>query len=217
MSDSQRDLAQAFEHMVNDQMSFLGDLGFLHIYGQSRFNQKFFDLAPVNYDKLPGILALCHRYYKNDLGIEITYGDRKSYLESQLWLIDDNDRYGLGELCLAAERPTKGILGSAWVLTLELMAQRIAMMAESIQANLDIICHPIPELLDRARALRGRRLKYDQEKQRKRHMEMAINLASAAFRARDYKSVIENLAPFRDILPKSQLKKLSIAKRRTSI
>ncbi len=82
---------------------------------------------------------------------------------------------------------------------------------------LDILIHSTPEFIDHARELQGQRQKYCIEKQRERDMDRAIASAAELYRAGHYRKVIEALVPFRNILPKSQLMKLSIAQKRVSV
>jgi|APGre2960657404_1045060.scaffolds.fasta_scaffold49408_2 hypothetical protein len=140
-----------------------------------------------------------HRFSSSEAVLDIGFGDREFIVETTLFYPSINARFAPWELLLAHEvHDSQAMSGNAFVLTTDFMERTIIAMAEGIQTYWPILSVPDPVIVDRAQTLRGRRMIFAQEEQRKKDRERASIQASLAFHARRFGEAIKLLAPFKD-------------------
>lgn len=91
------------------------------------------------------------------------------------------------------------------------------MMAESLKDNLQIFTDADQKIIDRARTMRSRRMKQAIYNQYKKDLKEVCARAAKAFINKNYRQVIEYLMPYEQDLPKADLKKYEIAKRKLGL
>jgi hypothetical protein len=140
-----------------------------------------------------------HRFRSHDAILDIGFGDRESIVESTLFYPAIEARFAPWELLLAIEAPdSQAMSGNAWVLASDFMERTITEMAEGIRRYWPILSRPDPAIVDRAQELRGRRLIFAQDEQRRRDRERASIQASRAFHENRLEEAINLLSPYKD-------------------
>jgi hypothetical protein len=140
-----------------------------------------------------------HRFSSNETILDIGFGDREFIVETALFYPAIEARFALWELLLALKAPNPLVgSGNAWVLSTDYMERTVAEMAEGIRKYWPVLSVPNPSIVDRARELRGRRLIFAQEEQRRRDRERASIRASRAFHEHRFEEAIRLLTPFKD-------------------
>lgn len=158
-----------------------------------------------------------HRFASEDAVLDVGYGDREFIVETTIFYPSIQARFAPWELLLAHEVPdSQAMSGNVWVLTADFMERTIAALAEGTQKYWPKLLRPKPAIVDRARELRGRRLIYAQEEQRRRDRERASIQASRAFHENRMEEAIALLSPFEndEELPRSSRLLLEAAHKR---
>ena len=158
-----------------------------------------------------------HRFTLDKTVFEIGYGDRESIVETTIYYTGIQARFAPWELLLAAEVSDPHVMsGNAWVLTPDFMQRTISSISDGTRRYWHLLASPEPALVDRAQELRGRRLIFAQDEQRKRDRERAVLQASRAFHENRLDEAIKILDPYKDDqdLPRSSTMLLKAAMKR---
>jgi hypothetical protein len=127
------------------------------------------------------------------------------------------DRFAPWELLSAAQVADPHVVsGEAWVLTPDFVFRVIEKLAAGLQMHWSVLGAPAPAIIDRARVLRGKRMLFAQDEQRRRDRERSSIQASAAFHAGRYAEARSLLEPFQhdaELIP-SAAKILTLAKQK---
>jgi hypothetical protein len=123
-----------------------------------------------------------HRFTFPDSVLDVGFGDREFMVETSLFYPSIITRFAPWELLAAHQVPdSQAMSGNAWVLSADFMDRTIASISDGCTRHLPLLLRPDPKLIDRAQEMRGRRLIYAQQEQRKRDRERAVIQASRAF------------------------------------
>jgi hypothetical protein len=140
-----------------------------------------------------------HRFSTDACVMDIGFGDREFIVETTVFYPAINARFAPWELLLADEvADPQAISGNAWVLTEDFMERTVLSIGSGIRKYWPRLSQPEPVIVDRARELRGRRLIFAQEEQRKRDRERAAIKASRAFHESRYEEAIKLLTPYQN-------------------
>lgn len=175
-------------------------------------------LEPKRYEELDGrFFCWINRFIVGDTTFDISYGDREFLIETMLYYAGIPDRFAPWEL-LAASRVSEPhvVSGEAWVLEPNFVIRVIDRIAVGLRQHWSLLGNPQPEIIDRARVLRVKRMVFAQEEQRRKDRERANIRASSAFHAGRYAEAKRLLEAFKDDaeLPPSAAKILKMAEKR---
>jgi hypothetical protein len=164
-----------------------------------------------------GFFWWVHRFSSSEAILEVGYGDREFIVETTLFYPSIDARFAPWELLVAHEvLDPQAVSGNTFVLTTDFMERTIASLAEGVRRYWRILSHPDPSIVDRAQELRGRRLIFAQEEQRRRDRERAAIQASRAFHENRIEEAVKLLAPYKDDedLSRSSKMLLHVAKKK---
>jgi hypothetical protein len=201
-------------------LPFFVSLGARHSVGESCYDgfPTASSLKPRRHDELDGrCFWWINRFAVGDTTFEIAYGDREFLIETMLFYAGIPDRFAPWELLTAAQVAEPHVVsGEAWVLAPDFVIQVVDRLADGIRQHWGILGTPGPQVIDRARVLRGKRMVFAQEEQRRLDRDRASVQASAAFHAKRYAEAKRLLGPFRDDaeLTRSSAKLLEMAEKR---
>jgi len=156
-------------------------------------------LKPRRYEELDGrSFWWINRFIAGATTFEIAYGEREFLIETMLFYSGIPDRFAPWELLTAAQVSNPHVVsGEAWVLAPDFAIRVIDRIADGIRLHWGLLGIPVPEVVDRAHVLRGKRMLFAQEEQRRRDRERASVQASAAFHAGRYAEAKRLLEPFK--------------------
>jgi hypothetical protein len=214
-------LLDAFDATIAEKISpFFLSLGARHITGESCYDAwpAATSLKPRRHEELDGrFFWWISRFVIGKTTFEIAYGDREFLIEPMLFYVGIHDRFAPWELLATAQVPKPlAMSGEAWVLTPDFVIQVITRLADGIREHWNILGKPTPEIIDRARVLRGKRMIFAQEEQRRHDRDRASIQASTAFHSGKYAEAKSLLEPFLNDadLPPSSAKIFEMAKKK---
>lgn len=150
-----------------------------------------------------------HRFKHDEAIYDIGFGDREFIVETAIYYPAIKTRFAPWELLAACKVPDSQVMsGNAWVLSIDFMERTVAELAEGTRKYWSMLSHPESRMVDRARELRGRRLIFDQEEQRKRDRVRASIHASRAFHENRFEEAIKLLSPYKDDAELSRASKM---------
>jgi hypothetical protein len=221
MNSTTPDLLESFDTSVREYFSpFMESHGARHSIGHSAFNgwPGPSSISKRSYQDLNGsFFWWINRFEFEGCTLDIGYGDREFIIEPMLYYRGIKDHFGPWELLSAATVPNPHVAsGAAWVLSVDFMRKTIQSTSEGLIAHWTLLASPSHDMIDRALVMRGQRMVFAQEEQRRRDRERATIQASAAFHNGDYLEAIRLLEPYRDDdnLPRSSAMLLRIAKQK---
>ncbi len=144
-----------------------------------------------------GIFWWVNRFETGHTTFDIGYGDREALIETMLYYEGIRDRFAPWELLEAARVPDKlTVTGEMWVHEPEFVKQVVARIGEGLTQHWRLLSSPSEEIIDRARVLRGKRMIFAQDDQRRLDRERACVKASMAFHVGNPVEAIHLLEPF---------------------
>ena len=164
-----------------------------------------------------GLFWWINRFETARTTFDIGYGDREALVETMLYYRDIPDRFAPWELLEAAKLPDKlAVTGEMWVLDPDFMERVIRRIGEGVSLHWGLLSAPSNEIIDRARVLRGKRIMFAQEEQRRVDRERACIKASAAFHEGNTGEAVRLLEPFEqdDGFSRSSRMMLEMARKR---
>lgn len=196
-------LLNTFDTAIAEKvLPFFVPLGAQHLVGESCYDgwPAASSLKPRRYEELDGrFFWWISRFVIGDTTFEIAYGDRELLIEPMLFYVGVPDRFAPWELLSAAQVAEPLVVsGEAWVLAPDFVIRVIDRLADGIRQHWSILGNPTPQVIDRARVLRGKRMLFAQEEQRRQDRERASIHASTAFHAGKYEEAKRLLEPFQD-------------------
>ena len=199
---------------------FFASLGAQHLIGESCHDSwpAPSTLKSISHKELDGrFFWWINRFIVKDAKFEICYGDREFLIETMLFYAGIKDRFAPWELLMAAGvSDPHDVSGEAWVLKPDFMVSVIDELTTGIKQHWSILGKPQPDIIDRALVLRGKRMLFAKEEQRRRDRERAVVRASTAFHASKYAEAKRLLEPFEndaDLIP-SALKILELTEKK---
>jgi hypothetical protein len=158
-----------------------------------------------------------HRFSSSEAILDVGFGDREFIVETTLFYPSIDARFAPWELLVAHEVLDPHVVsGNTFVLTADFMERTVASLADGFRRYWQTLAHPDPSIVDRAQELRGRRLIFAQEEQRRRDRERAAIQASRAFHENRLEEAVKLLAPYQDDedLPRSSKMLLRVAQKK---
>lgn len=221
MPDDSVQLLTAFDHSVTAHLlPFFTQRGMVYesglsshdgYLGPSTLNQRTFESIRG------GFFWWVHRFVSPEAILDVGFGDREFIVETTLFYPSIEARFAPWELLIAHEVPDpQALSGNTFVLTCDFMERTIAALSEGFRRYWQILQRPEPSFVDRAQELRGRRLIFAQDEQRRRDRERATIQASRAFHDNRIEEAVKLLAPYRDDedLPRSSKMLLHVARKK---
>jgi hypothetical protein len=222
MDNTSSELIASFDDCIKKYLCpFMLSEGAKHSSGKSNFdgNETPSSLSSAPYDSVGNsFFWWINRFETDRCTLDISYGDREFMVETTLYYKGIDDRFGVWEIKMGAEIPEPtSASGASFVLSTEFMDKVISELSEGIKSNWKLISSPSNEVIDRTRVLRGKRMIFAQEEQRKKDREKACVQASTAFHNGEFKKAIQLLEPFEkdEGLAPSSAKLLTMAKHKT--
>jgi hypothetical protein len=201
-------------------LPFFVSLGAQHLVGEACYDDwpAASSLKPRRHEELDGrFFWWINRFVVGNTTFEIAYGDREFLIETMLFYAGIPDRFAPWELLSAAQVAEPHVVsGEAWVLAPDFVIRVVDRLSDGIRQHWSILGTPVPQVIDRARVLRGKRMVFAQEEQRRLDRDRASLQASAAFHAGRYAEAKCLLEPFRGDaeLTRSSAKLLEMAESR---
>jgi len=158
-----------------------------------------------------------HRFSVHDSIVDIAFGDREFIVETKIYYPTINASFAPWELLTALEvTDPQAMSGNAWVLSTEFIERTVSRIAAGTRKYWPKLSRPEPYVVDRAQELRGRRLIYAQEEQRRRDRDRDSIQASRAFHENRLADAIRLLDTYKDDqeLSRSSRRLLQIAQKK---
>jgi hypothetical protein len=216
------ELLEVLDSAINAHVSpFMAAQGARHTTGLSNFDgyPGPSSITLRQHSKVgDGIFWWVNRFETGRTTFDIGYGDREALIETMLYYEGIRDRFAPWELLEAARVPDKlTVTGEMWVHKPDFMKQVIARIGEGLTQHWGILSSPSEEIIDRALVLRGKRMIFAQEEQRRRDRERSCVKASIAFHAGNPTEAIRLLEPFEHDteLSRSSKMMLDLARRKS--
>jgi hypothetical protein len=221
MNDSTPELLATLDASVREHLCpFMQSKGAAHSVGHSDFHDwpGPSSISQRAYQDLDGsFFWWINRFQIEGCTLDLGYGDREFILEPMLYYKGIKDHFAPWEILSASTVPNPQVAsGAAWVLTLDFMKKTIQATSEGLIAHWTLLASPSHDMIDRVRVMRGQRMVFAQEEQRRCDRERASIQASAAFHAGDYAKTIRLLETYCDDedLPRSSAMLFRMAKQK---
>ncbi len=210
---SSRELLTCFFEECEVRFNFLERKhGFSYISGLVSYKGGRQIITPYkNQDALDSFWATT-RYEKDNDSFEIVFADGEFRVEG-FACYNRIDRFAFTEILRAAKKPNPVISGNPWVQHREAMQETIQQMADSFKGHAACLLDPGEKLIDRAYAMRAKQIERQIRNQYKADVKSASTKAAKAFRAKDFREVIELLSLYEKDLGPSDRKKLEKARK----
>lgn len=218
MSDTTAELLASFDASVREYLCpFMDSQGAAHSVGHCNFDgwPGPSSISKRTYQELKGsFFWWINRFELEGCTLDIGFGDREFLVEPMLYYRGIRDHFAPWELLSAGAIPNpQSASGAVWVLSVGFMKKTIESASAGLIEHWPLLASPSPDLIDRARVIRGQQRVFAQDEQRRRDRERASVQASAAFHNGDYSEAIRLLGPYRDDedLPRSSALLLRLA------
>ena len=170
-------------------------------------------LVPVAPERITGFFFATATFANEFVAGNLTFGDREFFVNTVLGPTRSTARYGLWEWADALGDETSVPRDTSFVLAIPRLSDIVAGMARGVAALEESIALAPDAVLDRMeRAREEVRASFRAKLREDGHRSATVG-AAAAFRRRDYRRVIEILAPFTDVLTRAEREKLAYARR----
>lgn len=187
--------------------------GFGYVGGLAEYKNAYKIIKPYHGQTISGPFLAMIRYEKDNLAFEIVYGGREMSLEFHS-CYGPVHRFTPVEILLAARRTAASFPEKRGIVQGKTIEDSLAKCSRTLEKNSKILLAPPPRLLERAYAIRRKRLEQSIRKHYRQTLEHAGRQAAKAYREKDFAKVVRILEPHRKALCKSDLKKLYLAKSR---
>lgn len=221
MDNTSPELIASFDDFIKKYLCpFMQSEGVKHSVGKSNFDglKTPSTLSSVSHESIGNSLFWwINRFETDKCTLDISYGDREFMVETTLYYKGIEGEFGVWEIMMGAQVPQPtSASGASFVSSVEFMDKVISKMSEGIKSNWELISSPSNDVIDRSRVLRGERMVFAQEEQRKKDREKACIQASTLFHSGEFDKAIQLLEPYEkdeDLTP-SSAKLLVMAKQK---
>ncbi len=140
-----------------------------------------------------------HRFELKNTILDIGFGDKEFIVEPMLYYKGIKDRFAPWEILSAASVTNPHVAsGEMWVGKINFMRDVIKNMTTGLKEHWVVLANPSSQIIDRALVLRGKRMIFAQEEQRKIDREKACIKAMEFFHAGKYAEAIKLIEPFKN-------------------
>lgn len=207
------DLLTCFFNECERRFRFLEEeYGYTYISGLSSLVNGRQIIRPYNLTPVSVPFWAVTRYEKGYHAFEIVYGDKEFIIEGYCYA-NSVDRLSWPEILQAAKRPYENYGAFYRALSQKSIAQQIGRMADQFKACKGELLNPDQKVIERALKRRSVMLEQTIRQNYQTMLELVIKESAAAFSLKNYKRVIELLAPYERDLQESDKKKLKLARR----
>lgn len=200
--DSIQLLTALASYVRQNLLPYFSDLGATYSSGLSGYDgyPGLCTLHPKDFSRVQGsFFWWVHRFTSVEAVFDIGFGDREFIVETKIFYPAINTSFAPWELLLAHEvSDSQAMSGNAWVLSTDFMERTVSGIAEGTRKYWPRLSVPEPAIVDRAHKLRGRRMIYAEEEQRRSDRERAAIQASRAFHENRFDEAIRLLNPYKD-------------------
>lgn len=213
---SAKDLLACFFTECESRFRFLEQKhDFHYLSGLVRYKDGRQIITPYRNQDVPKDFWAITRYEKDNIALEIVYGDEEFVIESYVYF-QNIHRLNLSEILWAAKKDDGSVSGNRWASREAFLRDIICNMAASVEKHKRHILNPTQKTIDRAVTMRAKRLEENIREQYKKDLEKATTIAARAFHDRDFKRVLELLSPYEKDLATADSKKLMRARKNLS-
>ncbi len=200
-----------FFNVCDDSFGFMcGQYGFKKYTGIVEFHKGRKIIKPSKDIKnLQPFLAIC-RLEMGDIAIEISYGGDDFIIDSHVYY-DFINRFSMMDIVSAAKKMDTRLNEQYAVTSEHLITEKIKNIARCLESYPHLFTEINDKLISRALKIRSKRMEQSVREQYKRNMSQAIERGAKAFRAKDYRKVVQLFKPFENSLQASDKKKYARA------
>jgi len=184
-------------------------------FGLSRGDAPIATLDSAGPDQLSELFLAVQRYRLKNTVIEIVYGDKDSIVQARAFF-PFSGGFGLFEILRAAGVHDADAEGDSQVFSKDVMQRIVSAIAAALERHFELMTNPGIRILARAQEIRREQARQEKEGHRQAFLRTASNTAADEFRKRNYRKVVELLAPFEDILSEADREKVRLARKRAA-
>ena len=211
------DLLTCFFEECESQFRFLEEEhGYLYFSGLMEYKGNYKLIKPYNNEtQAPDqpFYAIT-RYERNSQAIEVFYGDQNYILEIYVYP-DAIRRFSIRDLVSAARGDISQRKAAAYLTEATNISESLKWFSGAIRNNPKVL-QPSDRLIERATVMRDTLLEQGVRSHLDKLIKNASQQAAEAFVQKDYARVIDILVAFEEYLSAADLKKLRIAREKTS-
>jgi hypothetical protein len=185
---------------------------FRYISGLAEYRGGHLLIRPYNLQDIDGCFWAVTRYERGENAIELSYGD-KDYALDIHFIFGHTHRFSLHELLRAGKKNPHGSGARRWIQAQATLEEHILALASLLFEHEKLLLEPDEKLIDRAMTMRQTNMHHQIHEQYQRELRESAQKAAQAFLDRDYRRVIELMAPYERHLSSSDVKKLKLARR----
>ncbi len=206
-----KDLIQCFFTTAERVFRFLeNDHDFHFLCGTLNHTNNYKIIKP--YRGTDESISVITRFEKDGHALELIY-DTEFFIIDRFIYFSPFERFGLMELLEAAKIDTTSIDNKTkYFHDQNSIEHMLSTTAEVLKSNSKIVLRRDDLLMKRAAIMREARLEQIIRNKYAETIEHICTMAAKAFLEKNYKSVVMLLMPYQADLPKSELKKLELAK-----
>ena len=213
LRDSSRDLLACFFSECESRFRFLEQRhGYSYLSGLVEYRQGRQIITPYQGEDILGSFRAVTRYEKDDLSLEILYGDAEYSVEGYAYF-QHIYRLNLSEILSAVKKSDHDIRGNWLVTRKDMLEKTLNGMAESLRKHKRFFIDPNPKIIDRAMTMRSKRIEQAVREQYRKDIQHASTQAARAFMEKNFRRVVEIYSPYEKDLNAADLKKLMLARK----
>lgn len=214
IEDSYTDLVTCFFEECERTFRFLElEHGFVYLSGLVSHHNGREIITPYQNQKIDDIFQLTTRYERDNIVIEIKYGDDDFSVEPYLYY-NFIQRLGWDDVLRVTKKRNNQDSVRRNVLRVHDIKSTIENMSALMKENAASLVSPTNAIIRKAAALREKHIEETLRSRAKDQVKQATKTAAKAYRTKDYKLVIEVLTPYEFTLKRSDLKKLNQARKK---
>lgn len=203
-------VAHFFDACDNSFAFLCAEHGFEKYAGMVEFRGGRKIIKPMKASQTDDLrLAICRLEHGN-IALEITYSEDNLSIDSYIYYGFIN-RFSVSDILNAAKKRAARLNEHYGFTTPERIQDQMQDIARCIQIYPELFTTHNDKLIERAIKIRSKRMEQTVREQYGRNMDRAIERAAKAFRAKDYRKVVELYKPFEKSLKASDRKKYTRA------
>lgn len=218
VTDEITHLLSCFFEQSEDVFSFLKEqYGFTRAAGMARISRGRITLSPFDaarylYNPQKSFWAVV-RYEKDDLALELSYGDMDFVMESHMYY-DQTNRLSLSDILRSVKKPHGSVEPQYWVMTTDHMTKHLETLSDNVVHFKRYFLKYDSDIIEQAALMRAEAIKDAIYQQNQKNLEYISLMSARAMQDHNYKRVIELLRPYEEFLDDQNMHKLETARRR---
>lgn len=205
-------LISCFFSSVEESFLFLEDhFRFRRVSGIAMQSGGRIVIVPYDGSVRSDIFWAVVRYEKDNLAIEIAYGDRNLVIEGHVYY-GHIQRLSFEDILLTADICINDNEQAIRVASADVIGDTIRRLAGLVRQHKRHFLKYDPDMVDAVATLRARLLGDEIMRQHKNNVEQISLLGAKAYQEKDYKRVIELFRPYETYLSPADFKKLQAAR-----